>query len=60
MISGELAVSLKIPDVTALTAANAIRRRLGYADELVRLERADYYRLDLNVADRAPAESLVR
>ncbi len=60
MISVELAVSLKVPDVTALTAANAIRRRLGYADELVRLERADYYRLDLNVDDRATAESLVR
>ena len=60
MITAELVVGLKIPDVTALTAANAIRRRLGYADELQVLQRADYYRLTLDVADRDAAEGLVR
>ena len=60
MITAELVVGLKIPDVTALTAANAIRRRLGYADALEVLERADYYRLALDVADRDAAEALVR
>ena len=39
----ELLVTLKIPDVTALTAANTLRRRLGFAERLVGLSRADYY-----------------
>ncbi len=60
MIAVELTVSLKIPDVTALTAANAIRRRLGYADVLTSLRRADYYRLDLEAGDRSQAEELAR
>ena len=60
MISVELVVSLKIPDVTALTAGNAIRRRLGYEDVLIALDRADYYRLELEVDDRERAEGLVR
>ena len=60
MVIAELVVSLKIPDVTALTAANAIRRRLGFAEKLRELHRADYYRLELEVADRASAERLVR
>ncbi len=53
----ELTVELKIPDVTALTAANALRRRLGYEDVLVELRRADYYRLDVTTdcADEAVA-----
>ena len=59
MISVELVVSLKIPDVTALTAGNAIRRRLGYEDTLSAFTRADYYRLDLDVSDREAAEKLV-
>ena len=49
MIEVELLVSLKIPDVTALTAANSLRRRMGYADALTELRRADYYRIGLNV-----------
>ncbi|MEA3400543.1 MAG: hypothetical protein U9R79_04790 [Armatimonadota bacterium] len=60
MISVELTVGLKIPDLTALTAANAIRRRLGYADALQALHRSDYYRLDLDVGDRDAAEALAR
>lgn len=60
MISIELVVSLKIPDVTALTAGNAIRRRLGYEDALSAFTRADYYRLDLDVVDRDAAEALTR
>ncbi len=43
----ELTVELKIPDVTALTAASALRRRLGYEAVLVELRRSDYYRLSL-------------
>jgi hypothetical protein len=50
MVEVELLVRLKIPDVTALTAANSLRRRMGYADTLRRLRRADYYQLGLNVA----------
>ena len=49
MESRELLVELKIPDVTALTAGGALRRRMGYAEVLKSLKRADYYRLDLNV-----------
>lgn len=60
MISVELVVSLKIPDVTALTAGNAIRRRLGYEDVLTALDRADFYRLELEVDDRERAEELMR
>ncbi|HCU34080.1 MAG TPA: hypothetical protein DGT21_01160 [Armatimonadetes bacterium] len=54
----ELTVQLKIPDVTALTASNALRRRLGYQDTLVELRRADYYRLDLNVEHEQAALEL--
>ncbi len=54
----ELTVELKIPDVTALTASNALRRRLGYQDTLIELKRADYYRLGLNVADEQAALAL--
>ncbi|MGI5820035.1 MAG: phosphoribosylformylglycinamidine synthase subunit PurS [Armatimonadota bacterium] len=60
MTTVELVVGLKIPDVTALTAGNAIRRRLGYDDVLSSLSRADYYRIDLDVDDRDIAEKLVR
>lgn len=49
MVEVELLVRLKIPDVTALTAANSLRRRMGYGDALVQLRRADYYRIGLNV-----------
>ncbi len=58
MITVELVVGLKIPDVTALTAGNAIRRRLGYEDVLSALDRADYYSIDFDVEDRATAEEL--
>lgn len=54
----ELTVELKIPDVTALTASNALRRRLGYQDTLIRLGRADYYRLELDVDDERTALEL--
>jgi len=60
MVSVELMVSLKIPDVTALTAANALRRRMGYAATLKQLRRADYYRLDLALADPEAALELAK
>ena len=60
MINVELVVGLKIPDVTALTAANAIRRRLGYGEALESLERADYYRIEIDVDERDLAEKLAR
>ena len=56
----ELLVTLKIPDVTALTAANTMRRRLGYAERLTALGRADYYRLELEAESEATALDLVR
>ncbi len=55
----ELVVSLKIPDVVAVTARQTLRRRLGH-DELVDLTRADWWRLSLNVADEAAALALGR
>lgn len=55
----ELLVRLKIPDVTALTAANALRRNMGYT-QLKQLRRADYYCFALNVATDEEAEALVR
>jgi phosphoribosylformylglycinamidine (FGAM) synthase PurS component len=59
MKSVALLVRLKIPDVTALTAANALRRSMGY-QQLQELRRADYYRLDLNVDTAEAAEALAR
>ncbi len=56
----ELLVSLKIPDVTALTAGSAIRRRLGYDQVLKELRRSDYYSLDLNADDPDAARLLAR
>lgn len=58
MVEIELLVRLKIPDVTALTAANSLRRRMGYADRLLELRRADYYRLGLNVTSAEEARAL--
>ena len=58
MRSVELLVTLKIPDVTALTAANVLRRRMGYAETLKELRRADYYRLDLACDSDADALAL--
>ncbi len=58
MQSVELLVRLKIPDVTALTAAGALRRRMGYEGTLRALRRADYYRMGLAVADDAAAREL--
>ena len=54
----ELLVSLKIPDVTALTAVSAIRRRLGFEDVVKELRRSDYYSLDLDVAGADAAREL--
>lgn len=54
----ELLVKLKIPDVTALTAANALRRRMGYENVLASLKRADYYRLEAAEADLPAAMAL--
>ncbi len=56
----ELLVSLKIPDVTALTAASSIRRRLGYDEVLKELRRSDYYLLDLKTTDPQLANELVQ
>jgi len=56
----ELLVSLKIPDVTALTAASSIRRRLGYDEVLKELRRSDYYSLDLNTTDPQAADRLAQ
>ncbi|MGQ9732269.1 MAG: hypothetical protein ACUVX8_13485 [Candidatus Zipacnadales bacterium] len=58
MMEVELLVRLKIPDVTALTAANSLRRRMGYADTLRSLRRADYYRFGLQVSSPEAALAL--
>jgi phosphoribosylformylglycinamidine (FGAM) synthase PurS component len=60
MTEVELLVRLKIPDVTALTAANSLRRRMGYADQLAALRRADYYRLGLNADPPENAVALAK
>lgn len=52
-------VRLKIPDVTALTAANALRRSMGYS-QLKELRRADYYRLQLAVDTAEEGLALAR
>ena len=54
----ELLVKLKIPDVTALTTVGALRRRMGYAEVLKDLQRADYYRLHLQVDEPEQARNL--
>lgn len=56
----ELLVKLKIPDVTALTAAGALRRRMGFEGVLTSLARADYYRLELAVDTPEEALALAR
>ena len=60
MYKVELLVKLKIPDVTALTAANTLRRRLGYADILERLDRADYYLFEVEAESEEQACAIVR
>ncbi len=58
MVDVELLVRLRIPDVVALTARNALQRRMGYADTLADLQRADYWKLTLNVASPEDALAL--
>lgn len=56
----ELTVSLKIPDVTAITARRALQGPMGYGDALAELTRADWWRLALDVDDEAAALALGR
>ncbi len=46
----EMFVSLKAPDNVAITAFNALKR-MGY-DELIALERSDYYKFDISGAKK--------
>ena len=55
----ELLVRLKIPDVTALTASNSLRRRMGYAKVMTELKRADYYLLEIEAETAEDAELFV-
>ena len=57
-ISVELTVSLKIPDVTALTARHTLQGAMGYGAELAELTRADWWRIDVEAADEAAALAL--
>ncbi|MGD9518498.1 MAG: hypothetical protein AB7W28_03195 [Armatimonadota bacterium] len=56
----ELLVRLKIPDVTALTTINVLRRRMGYAEILDKLDRADYYLFEVEAASEEEACEIVR
>ena len=60
MVDVELLVRLRIPDVVALTARNTLQRRMGYADVLADLKRADYWKLTLNVDSPETALDLAR
>lgn len=59
IIAVELAVTLKIPDVVAISARQTLRRRLGHA-ALAELGRADWWRLELEAADADAALDLGR
>ncbi|MBI2300431.1 MAG: hypothetical protein HYU66_16070 [Armatimonadetes bacterium] len=59
-LSIELLVSLKIPDVTAITARRTLQRRMGYAEVLAELTRADWWRIGVVAADQAAARALGR
>lgn len=59
-VTVELVVSLKIPDVTAVTARRALQRRMGYGDVLADLKRADWWRLEILTEDPAAALELGR
>ncbi len=59
-IAVELTVSLKIPDVTALTARRALQGPMGYGEVLGDLTRADWWRLTLDVATEDEALALGR
>lgn len=60
MCQVELLVSLKIPDVTALTAANTLRRRMGFEGVLDRIERADYFLFEVQASTPDEACAVVR
>ncbi len=60
MYQVELLVRLKIPDVTALTASNSLRRRMGYAKVMTELKRADYYLFEIDAASAEAAVEIVR
>lgn len=59
-VSVELTVWLKIPDVTSITARRTLQGAMGYGAALGELERADWWRLDMDVADEAAALALGR
>ena len=54
-----LLVRLKIPDVTALTARNALKRRMGYDRALSDLRREDYYEFEIDAETPDAARELV-
>jgi phosphoribosylformylglycinamidine (FGAM) synthase PurS component len=54
-----LLVRLKIPDVTALTARNALQRRMGYHDVLRDLRREDYYEFEVDTDSLEAARDLI-
>lgn len=56
----EMVVSLKIPDVTALTARRTLQRRMGFGEQLLDLTRADWWRLELDAPDLDAALALGR
>lgn len=47
-----LRVRLKVPDTTALSAEDILRRKMGYRDQLGGLDRQDWWLFEVDVASR--------
>ncbi len=54
-----LQVRLKIPDTTALSAEDILKRKMGYADRVERLEREDWWLFEVEADDPARARERV-
>ncbi|MCK4548360.1 MAG: hypothetical protein KAW17_13070 [Candidatus Eisenbacteria sp.] len=54
-----LVVRLKVPDTTALSAEDVLRRKMGYGDRLGRLRREDWWLFEVDTGDGARARARV-
>ena len=54
-----LRVRLKVPDTTALSAEDILKRKMGYADRLERLEREDWWLFEVEADDPVRARERV-
>lgn len=55
-----LRVRLKVPDTTALSALDVLRRKMGYGDKITEIAREDWWLFEVTSREAADASDMVR